>query len=105
MSSVFDGYHERFNEEVRLIILKALQDEPSGRMSDSMLEIVLEAFAVRRSREFIRTQMKWMETQAAAVKLTSVGTVIIAELTQAGEDHLLRRISIEGIKPPSRVWG
>ncbi len=103
MSSIFDGYHERFNEEVRLIILKGLHDEESGRLSDSMLMIVLEAFAVNRSREYLRTQLNWLETQAGAVKLRMISTAVIVELTQIGEDHLMRRASIEGIKQPSRV--
>ena len=103
--SVFEGYHDRFNEEVRLIILKGLRDEESGRMSDSMLMFVLEAFAVTRSKEYLRTQLAWMEREAGAVKLHVAGTAVIAELTQAGENHLERRGQIEGIKPPSRVRG
>lgn len=102
MTSVFDGYHDRFNEEVRLIILKGLYDEESGQMSDSMLMFVLEAFAVNRSREYLRTQLRWLEQQAGAVKLREISTAMIAELTQIGEDHLTRRASIEGVKPPSR---
>lgn len=103
MSTPFDGYHDRYNEEVRLIILKALMDEPAGVMTDSMLEIVLEAFAVKRSREYIVTQMEWLETQAGAVKLTRSGTVTIAELTQTGENHVNRRAPITGVKLPSRT--
>lgn len=101
--SPFDGYHDRFNQEVRLIILKGLQDEDSGQLSDKMLMYVLEAFLINRSLEYLRTQLTWLETQAGAVKLHKPGSAFIAELTQAGEDHLMRRTKIEGIMPPSRV--
>jgi len=103
--NVFDGYNDRFNEEVRLIILKGLRGEVSGRMSDSMLMFVLETFAVHRSKEYLRTQLQWMEREAGALILHKAGSAVIAELTQAGENHLDRRANIEGIKPPSRARG
>lgn len=100
--ALFDGYEEHFNADVRLIILRALAEEEDGRLSSSMLEKVLQSFAVNRSRDYLHTQLRWLEKQAQAVIVTEAGSVLIAELTQQGEDHLQRRTKIEGINQPSR---
>lgn len=102
MSNLFDGYEEHFNADVRLIILRALSEEGDGRLNSTMITKVLESFAVNRSREYVHTQLRWLEKQAQAVILKEVGTVLVAELTQQGEDHLSRKITIEGVNPPSR---
>ncbi|WP_224825608.1 hypothetical protein [Cognatishimia sp. MH4019] len=102
MSNLFDGYEDHFNAEVRLIILRALSEEADGRLNSSMLMKVLEAFAINRTREFVHTQLRWLEKQAQAVVLTEAGSVLVAELTEQGENHLKRKAVIEGINQPSR---
>jgi len=99
--NVFEGYSDHFDAEVRLVILKALNDEPAKAMSDSLLLVVLKEFAIRRSREYLHTQLKWMETQAGAIRLTQAGTAIIAHLAERGAEHLNRDGVIIGIKAPS----
>ncbi|KPN64268.1 hypothetical protein SAMN04488527_101271 [Aliiroseovarius crassostreae] len=102
MSQLFDGYSDHFNAEARLIILRALSEEKAGRLNSTMITKVLESFAINRSREYVHTQLRWLETEAQAVILTEAGSVLVAELTQQGEDHLERRAKIEGISSPSR---
>lgn len=99
--NVFSAYPDLYDQEVRLIILKALADEDSGRLADSMLMLVFEAFAVNKTRDYLRTQLKWLEREGRAVRLRDAGTAVIAELTDAGMAHVRRKTLIEGIKPPS----
>ncbi|APE43641.1 hypothetical protein BOO69_09610 [Sulfitobacter alexandrii] len=99
--NVFEGYSDHFDAEVRLVILKALADEPAKAMSDSLIMVVLKEFAVRRSREYLHTQLDWLERQAGAVRLRKAGTAIIAHLTERGQEHLDRDGMIVGIKQPS----
>tara|TARA_R110000796_G_scaffold45616_14_gene110316 strand:- start:8812 stop:9138 length:327 start_codon:yes stop_codon:yes gene_type:complete len=101
-SNVFEGYSDHFDAEVRLIILKALQDEPGKALTDSfIISPVFAEFSIRRDRDYLRTQLKWMETQAGAVRLTQAGTAIIVHLTERGANHLSRISEISGIKAPS----
>ncbi len=102
MSNLFDGYEDHFNADVRLIILRALSEEEDGRLNSTIITKVLESFAVNRTREYVHTQLRWLEKQAQAVIVTQVGSVLVAELTQQGEDHLNRKTVIEGINQPSR---
>lgn len=102
MSQIFDGYEDHFNADVRLIILRTLAEENDGRLNSTMITKVLERFAINRTRDYVHTQLRWMEKQAQAVILTEVGSVLVAEITQQGEDHLQKRAIIEGINRPSR---
>jgi hypothetical protein len=102
MSDIFEGYAEHFDEEARLVILKALAGQTNGRLNESMIQTELELFAVNRSREYIRTQLRWLAQEARAVILTQVRGVMIAELSEQGANHLSRKFPIDGIKPPSR---
>ena len=100
-SKVFEGYSDHFDAEVRLIILKALDGEPAKALNDSLLMVVLSEFAIRRDRDYLRTQLLWMENSAGAVRLTQAGTSIIAHLTETGANHLMRVTNLSGIKAPS----
>ena len=102
MNTLFEGYEAHFNADVRLIILRALAAEADGRLNSTMIMKVLESFAVNRTRDYVHTQLRWLERQAQAVIVTQAGSVLVAELTEAGEDHLNRKSVIEGINPPSR---
>lgn len=105
MSGFFDGYADHYNENVRLILLKALHDQTDGRLNDSLLEVALEAFGVNKSREYLHTQLRWLQDEAQAVILKNIGTAVVAEITEKGENHILRKSLIVGIQNPTRRTG
>jgi hypothetical protein len=86
--------------DVRLIILRELVAQPDYRLNETLLLRVLETFGHRKSRDYLRDQLRWLE-EMGAVTLTEAGTIIIAELTRRGRDHVERRRVIEGIARPS----
>jgi hypothetical protein len=86
--------------DVRLIILRELAVQPDYRLNETLLLRVLETFGHRKSRDYLRDQLRWLE-EMGAVTLTETGTVLIAELTRRGRDHVERRVVIEGIARPS----
>jgi hypothetical protein len=86
--------------DVRLIILRELVAQPDYRLNETLLLRVLETFGHRKSRDYLRNQLRWLE-EMGAVTLTEAGTVMIAELTRRGRDHVERRVVIEGIARPS----
>lgn len=102
---MFEGYHDAFDAEARLIILRALNDETDGRLNDSFLTTVLETFGIKRGRPYLRSQINWLRDQCGAVTTRQIGTTLVVEITQQGEDHMERRVPIEGIKLPSRKRG
>ncbi|GEC14273.1 VpaChn25_0724 family phage protein [Nitrobacter winogradskyi] len=88
-------------EEARLIILKELHSEDNGAASDSRLGSVLDMAAINKSRDWLREELRWL-ADVGAVKLSSFGSCVIAELTAKGAEHVERRLIIPGIRRPSR---
>jgi hypothetical protein len=94
------NYDEHLTLDARLVILKELTSQADGRLNEVILERVLDVFGHRRSREWIRTQLRKLE-ELGAVRLDEVGTVLVAAITRAGVDHVERRSVIEGVARPS----
>jgi len=94
------SYDDRVAEDARLIILKELAQQVDGRMNEVGLQRVLDAFAVTRSREWVRTQMRKL-AELDAVRVQEIGTVMIAELRSLGRNHVERREVIDGVTRPS----
>jgi hypothetical protein len=84
----------------RLMILRELADQLDGRSNDLVLTRVLDAQGVRRSRDWVRTQLRRL-AELDAVKVEEIGTVFVATLRQAGRDHVDRRGMIEGVARPA----
>lgn len=95
------SYPDFVDRNVRLIILKALAEQVNSSLNDALLQAVLETFGHTRTREYVRNQLAWLESEAGAVKTTIAGTATIATLAQAGLDHVERRRVLVGIDRPS----
>lgn len=91
---------DRFStEDARLVILKELVEQSDHRLSETLLEHTLYAFGHNRPRSWVRTQLSWL-AQHSAVAVTEVGSVMVASLREAGEDHVKRRAFIDGVSRP-----
>lgn len=91
---------DQIAEDGRLIILRELAAQTDGRSNDSVLSRVLDAYGVRRSRDWIRTQLRQL-AELDAVSVAEVGNVMVASLRRAGRDHVERRGIIEGVSRPT----
>lgn len=94
------SYADIFRAEARLVMLKALADEPDGRLNSSMLSTILERFAVAKPRAWVHAELRELE-QMGAITIVENGSVLIAQLTQRGLDHVEHRIILDGVKRPS----
>ena len=85
--------------DARLAILKELAKQVDGRLNDQAMTHVLDVIGVRRSRDWVRTQLRAL-AELDAVRLIDAGELLVAELTATGRDHVERRIIIEGVARP-----
>ena len=92
-------YEDFDAEQARLCILKELARQTDHRANDVVLERVLDSFGYRRSRDWIRTQLRKLE-ELGAIAITEIGSVMVAEIKEAGLDHVERRAVIEGVGRP-----
>lgn len=88
---------------IRLIILRALADDPDGTLNTHMLQMELERFVYQRSRNYIANQLKWLERETGAVRVVEAGSEVIGQLTETGRDHLAHRITLHGVQRPSKA--
>lgn len=93
---------EAIAREARLRILEVLSQQTDGTLSDLLLKRTLDYYGYRRDRDWIRTQMRKLET-LGAVSLTEAGEVLFARLAPAGRDHLEERSVIEGVLRPAEA--
>ena len=84
-----------------LVILKELAVQTNGSLSDSILVEVCRSFGHDRTREWVRARMRHLQ-EVSGVRLVEAGTVLIATITDRGEDHVRGRIVLDGVKRPSR---
>lgn len=91
-------------EEARLIMLRALEEQPDGRLNSELLRLTLESYGITKSRDWVHDELNWLRDMSA-VTVVIAGTVRVASVTAKGSDHVARRAVIEGVKRPSRGEG
>ena len=96
------SFADHLDRDARLTMLKALAEQIDDRLNEVSLVRALDAFGYRRSREYVRTQLRKM-AEVGAVKLVEAGTVMVAEITRDGRQHLERRIILDGIARPQEI--
>ena len=86
--------------DARLMILRELATQTDGRSNDLVLARVLDAYGIKRSRDWLRTQLGAL-AELGAIRVEDMASVRIATLRQLGRDHVERRGVIEGISRPA----
>jgi len=94
------SFSQKICEEARLIMLRALAEQPDGRLNSELLRETLVVYGISRSRDFVHEELRAL-AELGAVTITDVASVRIAAITTKGMDHVARRIVIEGVKRPS----
>lgn len=94
------SYSEVVTEDARLAVLKEMAEQADGRLNEVAIQRVLDTFGYRRSRDWVRTQLRKLE-ELDAVTVIETGTVLVGSITRSGLDHVERRAVIEGVTKPS----
>lgn len=95
------AYSDLVTEHGRLTILRLLAEQPGYQANCSVLKDGLELYAVIRwSRDRVRSEVAWLSEQGL-VKSRHVGGLVVAQLTQRGEDVAAGVSTVPGIKRPS----
>ena len=90
-----------FTENMRLVALRALAQTPAYSCNDSILQDILATFAIRCSRDQVRSTLSWLQDQGLiSYEILSSGTYI-ATITQNGLDVAAGNMTVPGVKRPS----
>ena len=92
-------YSELINSDIRLVMLRGLEEGSGYALNESVLQSILGAFGHHVSRDKVRTELDWLAEQNL-VTLEDVLGVKVATITQRGLDVAGRRSTVSGVKHP-----
>lgn len=92
-------YAEFLRQDYRLVILRLLVEMTGYRANSSVLTMALDSYGHTLSRDQVKTELHWLAEQGA-LTIADVGPVIVATLTERGQDIAAGRARVSGIKRP-----
>ncbi|EFO33235.1 putative phage related protein [Roseibium sp. TrichSKD4] len=95
-----DQYRRDEELNARITILKAVYEQTDRRLNDILIQKQLDLFGHRKSRDWLRTQLRAM-SELGVISIREIGSAMVAEITQTGVDHCECRMIVEGIARPS----
>lgn len=92
-------YSDFIRQDIRLVILRLLAEMTGYRANSSVLTMALDTFGHALSRDQVKTELNWLAEQGV-LTLDDVGPVMVATLTERGQDIAAGRARVPGIKRP-----
>ncbi len=92
--------NEAFSEHLRLTILRLLSGAPAYTANSSILHSAVLEFGFSATRDQIRTELAWLEEQRC-LKTRTLEGLVVATLTERGQDCAEGRCRIPGIQSPA----
>lgn len=93
------NFRDFLRQDQRLVILRLLAEMPAYSANSSVLAMALGRFGHAMSRDQVKTELHWLEDQAL-VDLTDMDAVLVAKLTERGQDVAAARVTVPGVKRP-----
>ena len=95
------SFENRLKEEMRLVMLRLLNELPSYRGNSSTLHSGLTHWGLSFSRDQVKTELYWLKEQGCLVVEMDNPAVLVVKLTERGQDVVENRTRIHGIQRPS----
>lgn len=95
------SFDQQYREDRRLVLLRLLSEAPAYRANSSNLQAYLSAFAVRATRDDVRTDLAWLAEQDLVTTEEVVSGVVVATLTGRGADVAAGLAQVPGVSRPS----
>ena len=92
-------YADYLRHDIRLVVLRLLVVMTAYRANSSVLTMALDNYGHTLSRDQVKTELHWLAEQGA-LTLSDVGPVLVATLTERGQDIAAGRARVPGIKRP-----
>lgn len=94
------SYQQLLTEDQRLVILRILSELPSYKSNSSVLHGLLAKLGHEISRDKVRTELNWLAEQGLVTLDQQTESVIVAKLTERGEDVAAGRAVVSGVQRP-----
>lgn len=96
-------YAEHMQQNRRLVILRTLNELPGYQSNSSVLYTLVTGWGHNTTRDQLRTDITWLGEQGLLKTkvLGEEGSVLLATLTERGQDVATGRATVPGVKRPS----
>ena len=95
------SFENHLKEEMRLVILRLLNELPSYRGNSSTLYSGLVRWGLSFSRDQVKTELYWLAEQGCISIEFDNPDVVVVKLSERGQDVVEGRAKVHGIKRPS----
>lgn len=92
-------FADYIQEDMRLVILRILNDMPSYTANSSVLYGVLPRYGHNPSRDQVKSEIRWME-EMRLVEVEIVSDLLVAKISERGADVAMGRAVVPGVKKP-----
>ena len=93
------SFAEYLRKDLRLVALRVLSETPGFRANSSVLSNLLDRFGHAVTRDQMKTELRWLSEQGL-VELDEAGSVLVAKLTERGQDVAEGRAVVDGVARP-----
>lgn len=93
------SYQQLLTEDQRLVILRFLTELPGYKANSSILHNLLATYGHEISRDKVKTELNWLAEQGL-ITLQDLPPLLIATLTERGDDVAKGRSTISGVNKP-----
>lgn len=93
------SFAQRMEEDRRLVLLRVLAAQNNYTANSSVLTHALDHFGHAVSRDWTKTQLTWLGEQGL-VSVEDIGPVLVARLTERGQDVASGKAVVPGISRP-----
>jgi len=93
------SFAQLVNEDMRLKVLQALEEDPDYSHNEAVIQSVLAAVGHNVSHDRLRTELHWLAEQGL-ISIDGIAGVLVVKLTTRGEDVALGRARVPGVKRP-----
>lgn len=93
------SFSDFLREDQRLVMLRILSELPSYRGNSSVIANLLHRLGHSPSRDQVKAELRWL-ADVGALAIDEAGSVLVATLTERGQDAAEGRVCIDGIARP-----
>ncbi len=93
------SFSDYLRRDVRLVQLRILSETPQYRANSSVLSNLLDQFGHAVTRDQTKTELRWLAEQGL-ITLEEAGSVLVATLTERGQDVAEGRAFVDGVAKP-----
>lgn len=93
------NFKDYLREDMRLLMLRLLAELPAYKANSSVMTAALDEYGHAPTRDQVKTEMRWLAEQGL-VDCDDLGPVLVATLTERGQDVAKGRAIVPGVKRP-----